>query len=286
MKKRFSRKINKNNFFKIIIILFSIILIYKIITQKRSGLENFISNVSYPFLVVCNKIVKPLEAAALRKKNYAQLLSDNIILREDNEKLLQENIELKSLINFDEKSKDLLDFKKRYALENVVFANIILKNISHAEQYFLINKGKNHGIEKDMVAIYKFQIIGKISDVSKWHSKITLITDKKNKISAYSNKTHSNGIVEGSNDINKLNFSFVSHLSELELEDFVISSGKGLVYPEGFCLGKITNIEKQDLYYKVNVEPLVKIEELENCLITSQEIINDSFQSLNTVNQS
>ena len=280
MKKKFS----KSKIFKTIFFLLSVFFMYKIVVKNKSGLEDLASNISYPFLVIGNKIAKPIEAVALRKKNYSQLLSDNILLREENEKLLQENITLKGTINFDEKSKNILEFKTRYNLENVVFTSVILKNISDSEHYLLIDKGTNNGIEKDMVAIYKFQIIGKVSETSKWHSKVTLITDKKNKISAYSNKSHATGILEGTNNINKLNFSFVSHLSELELEDFIISSGKGLVFPEGFCLGKITNIEKQELCYKVEVEPLVKLEELENCLITSQENINNSFQILNTVN--
>ncbi|MBD3273330.1 hypothetical protein GF385_03210 [Candidatus Dependentiae bacterium] len=261
----------------IIICLSSLIflfLINRIFFFKKSVLEDISANISYPFLWLGSKISKPIENILKRKKNYHKLLSENILLKEKNENLLKENIELKSTIKFDKQSKEILDFRKRYNLDDAIFANIILKNITPNEHYIFINRGKKHNIKKDMVAIYKFQIIGKVIDVFRWYSKVLLITDKKCKIAAHTNNTNAAGICQGINEINKLKFDFVNHFSNLEQDDFVISSGQGLIFPEGFCTGKISQYKKNGLYFNIEISPLIEIKNLKNCLITDQEKIN------------
>ncbi len=268
----------KKNIKKIIIIISIIILSFFLINRifffKKTILEDIAANVSYPFLWLGSKIAKPIESIFAHKKNYHKLLSENILLKEKNENLLKENIELKSTIKFDEKSQEILDFRKRYNLNDAIFANVITKNITENEHYCFINRGKIHNIKKDMVAIYKFQIIGKVVDVFRWYSKVLLITDKNCKISAYTNNTNASGICQGINNINKLKFNFVNHFSNIEKDDFVISSGQGLIFPEGFCTGKISKYKKNGLYYDIEITPLVEIDKLENCLVTDQEKIN------------
>jgi rod shape-determining protein MreC len=268
----------KKNLRKIVIIisvsLLTLFLINRIFFFKKSFLETAAANITYPFLWIGSKIAKPIENIFAHKKNYHQLLSENILLKQKNEDLKSELIKLNTTLNFEEKSQEILDFKNRYNLDNTIFAKIITKNITPHEHYFFINKGNAHNIKKNMIAVYKLQIIGKIVDVYRWYSKVLLITDKKNKIAAYTNNTNAKGIAQGTNNINKLKFEFVDHFSKIEKDDFVISSGQGLVFPEGFCLGTISKFKKNGLYFDIEVKPLVEIEKLENCLITDQEKIN------------
>ncbi len=264
----------KNKILKIFVILIFIFFAYKIIIHKKSGLENIAANITHPFIVSANKIVQPIKKFLNKKRDLKKLLQENNLLKERNEAFLLENVELKASINYSNQNQELLDFKKRYELDNFIYADIILKKISKYEHYFLINKGTLHGLEKDMIVLYKFQVIGKITESYRWHSKVTLITDPNSKISCYANTSQATGIVTGIGNTKSLDFNFVSHLDKLQEEDLVISSGKGMVYPEGYCLGKITNTEKHDLYYKIKIEPLVKLEVLENCLVTSQEKIS------------
>lgn len=268
----------RKNIKKTIIIISSSLLILFLINKmfffKKSFIEDIAANVSYPFLWLGETIAKPIENIFAQKKNYHKLLSNNILLKEKNENLLKENVSLQGTIHFDKKSQEILDFRKRYNLKDAIFANIITKNITENEHYFFIDRGKIHNIKKDMIAVYKFQIIGKIIDVFRWYSKVLLITDRNCKIAAYTNNTNASGICEGINNINKLKFNFVNHFSNIEKNDFVISSGQGLIFPEGFCIGKISEYKKNGLYYDILITPLVEIANLQNCLITDQEKIN------------
>lgn len=268
----------KKNIKKVVIILSTSLLILFLINRifffKKSFIETAAANITYPFIWIGSKMAKPVKYFLDHKKKYHQLLSENIILKNKNENLETELIQLKSCINFEKNSQEILDFKKRYNLHNSIFAKIITKNLTSNEHYFFINRGNAHNIKKNMIAIYKLQIIGKVVDVYRWYSKVRLITDKKNKIAAYTNNTNAKGIIQGINNINKLKLEFVDHFSKIENDDFVISSGQGLVFPEGFCLGKIDKFKKNGLYFNIEIKPLIEIEKLENCLITDQEKIN------------
>ena len=132
------------------------------------------------------------------------------------DKLLAENTKLKASLNHQKATTELSEFQQRYNLKEALVAKILLKSITESEQYFLINRGKNDGIKKDMVAIYKHQIIGRVTNVFSYYSKILLITDSNSKISAYTEKTKSTGIVKGFNDINNCQLCYVSHLSKIQ----------------------------------------------------------------------
>jgi rod shape-determining protein MreC len=266
----------KRKKFTLIIILTSLFFFVanRIFFYKKGMLENIASNITYPVLWLSSTISQPIKYFFQRKQSYNELQKQYIQLKENYENLQAENIKLNASMHFEEKTYELLDFQKRYNYENKLLAKILSKNITQEEHSFLIDQGSNNGIEKNMVALYKFQIIGKVTQVFRWYSKVLLITDHNCKIAAYTNTTNAGGIVVGKNDINYCNFEYVSHLSKIKPNDLVISSGQGLIFPEGFCLGQITKSKIEGLYHKITIEPLVDIKTLDYCLLTNQEKIN------------
>lgn len=268
----------RKSYKKIFFITLNIILIFFIASRvflfKTSFLENFASNLTYPFLQLSNKLTTPFKTLFNNWQNHKEISQKHAQLKEENERLIAENIKLSSSLNFIKKSDELLNFQERYELQNTIFAKIIAKNFSENEHYFLINKGKTSGIKKDMIAIYKFQIIGRVVEVFNWYCKILLITDQSSKISAFTNNTNAPGIVIGQNKTDSYELAYTSHIHKIELNDFVISSGQGLVFPEGFCLGKIKSYKTKDIYHKITLEPLVDFKSIEYCLLTNQEKMN------------
>jgi cell shape-determining protein MreC len=69
---------------------------------------------------------------------------------------------------------------------------------------------------------------------------------------------------------------YVSHLASVVTDDLIFSSGQGLVFPEGFCLGKIVKqtLKEKALYYEIEIEPLVDLASLFFCLLTNQSKID------------
>jgi rod shape-determining protein MreC len=254
-------------------IFLALFILNKTVSPDKGIIEQIATGITYPFILICNKITQPFQNFFENKKSYTGLLEQYKKLKEDYESSLTENVKLKASINYEKISNDILDFQERYDLKEAILAKILVKNFSEDEHCFLVNRGSKDGIEKNMVAIYKFQILGKVVDVDRWSSKILLITDKNCKVSAYTNSTYAQGIVIGKNKPNICNMVYVSYLSKINTDDFIISSGQGMIFPEGFCLGKIIKYSTKGLYHKIRVRPLIDFEYLNFCLLINQEKI-------------
>ncbi|MFH0898829.1 MAG: rod shape-determining protein MreC [bacterium] len=268
------------NLKKIITIAGLIVLLFflanKIFFFQKGVLENIATTISYPFLQISNFIVEQAQKIAHKKMRYKELCEKCSNLQRDYDTLFQEVITLRAALRHKRLSYELVSFQKRYGLENAHLCKILIKHFADNEHYFLINQGSTDGIEKNMVAIYKLQILGKVTEVYPYHSKITLITDRSCKIAAFTNTTNAQGIVAGTNDINQFKLLYVNRLSSIIDNDLVFSSGQGLVFPEGFCLGEVTehSSDKQELYHQVTVKPIADMKTIKYCLLTNQSKIN------------
>lgn len=240
-----------------------------------SFLETAASYFTYPVIQLSSIISSPFKKIFFTQNtSYNDLLKKHKSLKLAHEKLTREHIKLSALSKYAKKSEELRAFKNRYKLENSVLAKVLVKTLSNEEQSIIVNRGSRDGIKKNMVAIYKLQLVGRVCHVTPCYSKITLITDSQSKVSVFTNRSSARGIIEGCNEQNKCHLKYISHLNTVHDGDFVLSSGKGMVFPEGFCVGKIVNITKKDVCYNVEVSPLLDFSALEMCLLTSQEKMN------------
>lgn len=262
---------------KIFVITILVFLVFFVSKQllffKKGSLDYIAYNTVYPAIWLSNKITQPVKNFLHNRKEYKNIIEKYETQKETIDELLSENIKLKASLNYQETAKVLAEFQQRYKVQDSIFSKILVKNITETEQYFLINRGKKDHVKKDMIAIYKNQLIGRVIDVFKNYSKILLITDPNSKIAAYTNKTKSTGIVKGFNDINHCQLCYVSHLSKIEKNDLVISSGQGLIYPEGFSLGKIVKHDKKNLYHNIIIKPLTDLKNINFCLLIKQSKI-------------
>jgi cell shape-determining protein MreC len=229
--------VKKKLFFTFFSIFLSAFVIQKIFFFRVGFAEKAASCAVYPIIRLSNFISKPIKKLFKNRRTYKQLLSYCQKLRTEREKLLHENIKLKALTHYAEKSADLREFRKRYQLEGALLAKVLTKTMTEQEQSMVVNRGTSHGIKKDMIAVYKFQLLGRVCEAFPFYSKIKLITD-------------------------------------LENDDLVFSSGQGLLFPEGFCLGKITKIKTKGVCHKVEIEPLIDLKSLEMCHLTNRSKMN------------
>lgn len=260
-----TKSIKKSSLF----ILFSFFLLSFSLYYKPffySQLTNISSMLAYPFMAAssyCSATFNNIFA----NKPESDIENKLKNLKEENAKLLAENIKLTASLEFAQGSDPLRQFQERYKLEKSILAKVAIKNINDDGNYILVNQGSRCGVEKDMVAVYNYQIIGRVIEVFPYHSKIALITDEKSSVSAYTSTSKANGIVQGKNKIDNCKLAYVSHLFKIEPNELVISSGQGLVFPEGFCLGRIKSIKSTDLCHEIEISPLFDLEKIDFCLL-------------------
>ncbi len=179
---------------------------------------------------------------------------------------MQENCALKTLARKNKRHEKLLAFKKRYNIKSGIIADVISRKFDTHGHYFFVNKGKSDGIEKDTIAIFGVQLLGRVTKVYPWYAKVKLITDSSSRVSAFVGNNIV-GMVRGDNSIRRCYLDFVNKALPIKKNDRVISSGQGLVFPEGFCLGKITKFSPQGLYHVIEITPLVDLQKIATCVL-------------------
>lgn len=242
-------------------------MVHRCFFFKPGFLEYTASVIIYPFVQLQKLFVRPLQRLFVERHSRIQLEKMVAQLRAEKKELLAELVSLHSTLWYGEQTKELINFSARYAPDTLPCAQIIMKQCSAHEHSFLIDYGSCHGAHVDMVALYKNCIIGRISHVFPYYSKVICVTDPLCKIPVYGNSSHAKGIYEGMLNEHAGSLKFVSHLDTIEHDELIISSGEGVIFPQGFAIGKVHWFTLNGLQYDVLVTPLISLDDIDYCCL-------------------
>ena len=262
------KKINlsKKHVLIILIILLIILLVIFSFTlkedKKLSPIEAFIKDalvhtekvITYPFKYINKEIDEYKKLKNVYKDNDTLETSIDRI-----ESIETENIELRRQL---EELKEELNIENTLADYEYLNATVVSRNVGFWYNSLTIDKGTYNGVEKDMVVINSKGLIGRVIRTSTFTSDIRLITtsDTNNKISVH--------ISNGDNDlyglINNYNYSDnllevegISNTKDVNIGDYVYTSGLGGVFPSGILIGTVSEIstDSYDLAKIIKVAP-------------------------------
>ncbi len=235
-------------------------------------MEHLSSYIAYPALVVYSHAIDPVKIWLFQRKTMQKLTRKLEKVCEERDTLLAENITLRASSGYAQDIAELITFKKQYEVSYAQVVQILVRHLSDQAHFFLIDAGVTHGIQVDMVAIYKNCLVGKVIEVYPWYSKVQLITDARCKIAGYCADTNVQGIYEGINNECKTTLRYVSHLDHVKQNDMIMSSGEGLIFPRGFALGRVTNIFTHGLYHTIMAKPLIDLRSIKYCLVIEKDM--------------
>jgi len=233
--------------------------------------EHIFSCVSYPLLRVQRVIVDRVIYYSQRQKDLTELRQLVCDLNNKCELLRAENIELQALSTYAHDIKELDEFRKQYTYSGESrIVQILLRSLSPREHYILVDAGRNRGITRDMVAVYKNCLVGKVEHVYSWYSKVRLITDESCKVAVFCAKSRANGIYQGCNECDRALLQYVPHFENLVVQETLITSGEGMLFPKGLSVGSIESYEKNGLYCAVRTKPHIDVRSLPYCVLLSR----------------
>lgn len=146
--------------------------------------------------------------------------------------------------------KELLGMQETMSKFTTIAAEVIVRDADAWDNQFTINQGEDDGMSKDMIVLSSKGVVGKIADVSKFTSKVKLLTseDRQNNVAvkiSISDREASEGILQ-SYDVTR--GRFVIHVfdgnNNIKEDMQVVTSGKGGVYPSGLLIGTVDTIEE------------------------------------------
>lgn len=258
----------KNNIKRIVVssafgCVFLFFLFHRLFVNTPGFAETASSYCVYPFLFIQRTVFVPLYDKISRNREYNVLQKQVEVFQKENEELRAKIIEYEATAYVYKEVKELVAFKNRYQTSYAYLAHVMAKTLTPYEQSFLVDIGSHHGVQKDMAAVYKNGVVGRVIEVYPYLSKIILITDRRCIISCYCSKTKTKGIFQGSGELECASLNHINRLSTIIVDELVISTGEGTVFPAGFCVGKVLSEEPDGMHLKVFVKPHIDVAELE-----------------------
>ena len=260
------QSISKKYILILIIILIILLLIIFSFTlkedRKLSKAESLLKDgliysekiITYPFNYIKENIKEYKKLKDVNKNNN---ILETSIDRIDS--IEAENIELRRQL---ETLKEELNINYTLSDYEYLNATVVSRNVGYWHNKITINKGTYNGVEKDMVVISSKGLIGKVIKTSTFTSDVRLITtsDTSNKISVHISNGDNNlyGLIN-SYDYNKnvLELEGISNTKDVNIGDYVYTSGLGGVFPTGILIGIVEEIttDSYDLAKIIKVKP-------------------------------
>jgi len=242
-KSSFSRGINSSTLNRYVLemffcIFFSIILMGMSISRSNiiADIKYFVITSSKPGLIFASKPFLFIKSSAeyfSRFKTFEsinnQLENENAFLRNEFNKinLLQiENHRLKSLLKLQD-----VDYVRK------VTARIIIDGYRNDDSLMYIDAGKNNGLKINDLVFNENGLLGRITEVGAYSSKVLTIYDRNSVIPGISVKTKNSVFLQG--DVDKLRFKHLEKKFKLDHGELIISTDAAGYFKEGIIVGKV-----------------------------------------------
>lgn len=252
-----------------VIILILLVFLSNVKLQSFSYIENvftsFVMPIQTGYTYLKNKVTK--------NTNFFVNMDE---LKSQNEELLQKNSELEQkLREFEivkaenETLKEYVGLKEKYTNYEAIPANVISKDVSNFSNIFVVNVGKDDGIDVNMTVIADTGLVGYVISVTDKTAKIQTIMDSSSSVTARITTTDDSIICRGSLEDGRLKASYIPVSADIVEGEMVETSGMGGIYPKGITIGKIKEVNNTlnvlDRY--ALIEPAVNFDKLETVLI-------------------
>ena len=200
------------------------------------------------------------------------LQKQNKQLREEVELLRAQNLTASEYASENQRLRALLGYKQSSLQFDLVAAGVIGRESVTWSSVIIINRGTVDGVANNMAVVTEMGLVGHVLEASANTSKVQLILDPRSSVGTIVQRAGSRvaGIVEG--DMNNPTHPRMVNIpkdADVQVEDAVVTSGFGGVYPKGIVVGKIKEIHNDEgglLKYGV-IETSVNFEKLEDVAV-------------------
>ena len=209
-------------------------------------------------------------------------------VKQENEELAAKNAELENkLIEYNRMKeenttlREMFDYSQANQNYNYLGCNIVGYSGGNISNGYIIDKGTNDGVKKDMVVITPAGLVGKVTKSESNYSIVQTILNENIAVASMVESTReTTGILQGITDNKKKNLTILSNVSiesEVKEGDVILTSGLGGMYPQEIRIGEVVSVEVDSvgIMKKAIVKPYVDFNKLEGLfVVVPKEEIN------------
>ncbi|OGF21327.1 hypothetical protein A2316_03320 [Candidatus Falkowbacteria bacterium RIFOXYB2_FULL_38_15] len=258
-----SRIFNKLGLVLIFLLLILVILRYSGVLSPIEGLFLKALNPIGTSIYGLEQKIKGIWAKEISREDYEKI-------KEENNRLIVENIKLNILKEENEELRGILNFTKpdqyKFLTAEILGRDPIFLN------YFILNKGSDDGIKDGFPIVSPNGVlVGKIIKTEKKISTMIVPTDTnfETAVSVFGQSdNHTSGLVRGERGLG-IKMEFIRQGENINKDDLVATSGLEFNMPKGLVVGRIVEVEKEDkvIFGTATVSPLVSYENLSMVMV-------------------
>jgi rod shape-determining protein MreC len=197
------------------------------------------------------------------------LIKENMFLKGEVKFFRGEYFKLSNISQENEFLRQALNLGKENENKKLILASILSFDPFQANDIFLIDKGKQSGIEENNSVILSGNIVvGRVKKVGEKDSEILLITSSQSKITAVSEDDKAKGVISGSAS-GVLALDLVLKDVELKRGQIFMTSGLDGFFRRGLLIGELseTTSSASDSFQKASIRPFFNLRDLKQVFI-------------------
>ncbi len=208
-------------------------------------------------------------------RNTSTVNAENEQLKEEVSRLRLENERLKLVADDYEKLRELIKIDEKFPDYEKVGARVIGKDPSNWYNMFLINKGSDDGLQKNMVVLGADGVVGRIFEAGRGYSKVIPLIDDQSSVSVISTRTGDTGVLKGDMVLMKeglCRMDYIELSAEIMAGDELVTSHLSDIYPPGLTIGYVTSVatDSRGFTKEATVRPYVDFKHLEEVFVIAQ----------------
>jgi rod shape-determining protein MreC len=211
-------------------------------------------------------------------------------LKQENERLANENARLWQRLTESQVTNDTLtshvDDTLRGQQYTYAVARVISNSTTLRNNYIMLNKGKRHGITRDMAVFNPSGIVGTVVSVSDNFCWVMSMLNKHTKVSARINRLNQMGTIvwNGGSPARGTLLDIPAHV-KIKVGDTISTSGFSHIFPEGIMVGTVEKIYVEsgehfytiDFRYSADLNALQYVYVVKNLLRKEQVDLSNSI---------
>lgn len=203
--------------------------------------------------------------------NLRNAASENEKLRQRVEQMQIELSQSRTSVDENARLKALLDFKEKSPY-GTVMASVIARDPSLWFDTVTIDRGRMAGIENNMPVVTPSGIVGRVIATSPWTAEVMLITDEKAAAGAVVGQlgqSNALGSVRGLGVNGLVEMRYVSGLEEVNVGDYVLTTGQDAIYPPGLNVGEVVEVKKGSatIPHVIRIKPSARLNALQEVAV-------------------
>ena len=242
---------------------------------EKLNIQNGISSLVLPMEKGLNSIGQWIGERREYSRSVNDLLTENEELKQQIDQLNTKISSMENNLSELESLRELLKMKEVYPDYDMVGARIISKDAGNWYNSFIIDKGSNDGIKKDMNVIYDNGLVGIVSDVSTNNATVRAIIDDTSSVSGMLSKSTELCIVNGDLNLYQdglLDVEMISKDAQIAAGDEVVTSYISDKYLPGLVIGYISDVsmDSSNLSQNAHITPKVSFDNITNVMVITQ----------------